>query len=85
MTGDKFEDFEGSFPFFMYDSFEMFEQLLQARETEMGGVGLECNLNSLIAAFSDTKIDYSKYESLVDELQHEESNVRKILQQKPFY
>ena len=85
VTGDKFQDFEGSFPFFMYDIIEVFEQLIQARESEMGGIDLECTIASMIAAFSDTKDDYGKYEALVDELQKDDSRLCGLLRSAPFY
>lgn len=68
VTGDKFEDFEGSFPFFMYNVLELFEQIQQARDPQYGGVDLHCTTKSLIMAFSDKKEDYDRFESLVDEL-----------------
>jgi len=63
----------------MYNTIEIFEQLCQARESSMGGIDLECTIASMIAAFSDTKEDYGKYEALVDELQKDDSKLNGLL------
>lgn len=69
----------------MFNVFEVFEQLIQAREAALGGIDLECTINSMIRAFSDKPEDYSRFEALVDELQHEDSKLRGLLSQHPFY
>ena len=69
----------------MFDVMQLLEQIFQARETAMGGQDSHPTVNSLIAAFSDSKIDYSQFEELVDELQHEDSKLRQLLKKKPFY
>jgi len=60
--GDNFEQFEGQFPFYLYPVTDVYRLVTMASSKAMGGDGQHCNMQSLIASFSQSEETYFRYE-----------------------